>query len=208
MINLCIVEDILEIRDTLVAHVNAESDLNCLGTYGSAEEALPNIFLKKPDLVVMDIGLPNASGIECMAQIKYRYPKIKFLMFTIFDNDENIFQALQSGADGYILKRDSMDRILSAIREIMQGGAPMSRSIAKKVLSSFRVEQPKYKHVEILTERQVEILQLISKGLPYKLIADQLFLTEGTIKQHIHRIYKKLHVNNRTEATNKYFNRN
>jgi len=208
MIKICIVEDIVEIRNTLLEHFNEVLDLNCLGAYGSAEEALPNILLKKPDLVVMDIGLPEASGIECMTQIKYRYPKIKFLMFTIFDNDENIFHALRAGADGYILKRDSMPRIIAALREVMQGGAPMSRSIAKRVLTSFRIEQPKQAPVEILTDRQVEILQLISKGLPYKLIADQLYLTEGTIKQHIHRIYKKLHVNNRTEATNKYFNRN
>lgn len=208
MIKLCIVEDLEEVRNTLIEQFSMETDLDCLGAYGSAEEALPNILLQKPDIVIMDIGLPEASGIECMVQIKYRYPAIRFLMFTIFDSNETIFESLKSGADGYILKRDTMEKIIASIREVMEGGAPMSRSIAKKVLTSFRVEQPKREPVESLTTRQVEILQLISKGLPYKLIGDQLYITEGTVKQHIHRIYKKLHVNNRTEATNRYFNRN
>ncbi len=207
MLKISIVEDLEEIRETLKAKIGDTADFQILNTYPDAEQALPGLLLHKPDIVLMDIGLPGMSGVECMMRVKAHASDIRFLMFTIFDNDENVFEALKAGADGYILKREPMPRIIESLREVFRDGAPMSRAIARKVLTSFQEVKPSAPTTEILTPRQVEILQQISKGLPYKLIGHQLQITEGTVKQHIHQIYKKLQVNNRTEATNKYFGR-
>jgi len=156
-----------------------------------------------PEVVIMDIGLPGMSGIEGVIRLKEKYPHINFLMFTIFA-DDHVFEALKAGADGYILKREAPEKILQAIREVKDGGAPMSRTIARKVLDSFRPKKKNKAIIESLTPRQIEILELLDTGLSYKLIADQLEIAEGTVKQHIHHIYRKLQVNNRTEAINKY----
>ncbi|MFK8102226.1 MAG: response regulator [Saprospiraceae bacterium] len=207
MITVNIVEDIPEIRNSIQQHLEQVSDLNCLHTFASAEAALGGILLQRPDVVLMDIGLPKMSGIECMLKIKAQYPEIKFLMFTVFDTDEKVFEALKAGADGYILKREPIPKIIAALREICTGGAPMSKSIALKVLHSFHVEKPTVTPIETLSNRQAEILEKLSKGMPYKLIAGQLKISIGTVKQHIHQIYKKLQVNNKTEAINKYLGR-
>ncbi len=207
MLKISIVEDLEEIRETLKMKIAEAADFQVLKAFPDAEQALPGLLLHKPDVVLMDIGLPGMSGVECMMRVKAHAPEIRFLMFTIFDNDENVFEALKAGADGYILKREPIPRIIESLREVFQGGAPMSRAIARKVLTSFQETKPSTPSTEILTPRQVEILQQLSKGLPYKLIGHQLQITEGTVKQHIHQIYKKLQVNNRTEASNKYFGR-
>jgi DNA-binding NarL/FixJ family response regulator len=207
MIKICIVEDLPDIRNVLTERVNAEPGMACAGSYGDAESALGGLLYERPDAVIMDIGLPKMSGIECMVKVKSRYPDMRFLMFTVFENDDKVFDALKAGADGYILKREPSAKIIAALREILDGGAPMSRSIAQKVMHSFRtppVEQP---HHETLTARQAELLDLLAAGLPYKLIADRLSITEGTVKQHIHQIYQKLQVNNRVEAVNRYLGR-
>lgn len=201
-----IVEDIDEIRESLAARIDAEDLLICMATYKDAEDALANIPSKKPDIVLMDIGLPYMSGIECMLRIKVRHPDIRFLMFTIFDHDDKVFDALKAGASGYILKEDGSKGAVQAVYDLLDGGAPMSTPIAQKVLRSFHRYQPKDKTVERLTPRQVEILQLLSEGLYYKEIAQRLTpaITIGGLKQSINRIYRKLQVNNKTEAINKW----
>lgn len=201
-----IVEDIDEIRSSLAARVDAEESLICIANYSDAEDALSNIPSKQPDIVLMDIGLPYMSGIECMLRIKVKHPDILFLMFTVFDHDDKVFDALKSGASGYILKEDGSAGAIRAIYDLLEGGAPMSSQIAQKVLRSFHRYHPKDSTVEKLTPRQVEILQLLSEGLYYKEIAEQLSpaITIGGLKQSINRIYRKLQVNNKTEAINKW----
>lgn len=203
-IKVSIVEDDSQVRLAEVNRIGEAPDLECISSFGSAEDVLAGITPGAvPDVIVMDIKLPNMSGIEAMVRLKEKYPDIKFMMFTIFD-DNHVFEALKAGADGYILKREAPEKILQAIREVHDGGAPMSRIIARKVMDSFRPKKKNNASIESLTPRQIEILELLDTGLSYKLIADQLDIAEGTVKQHIHHIYRKLQVNNRTEAINKY----
>jgi len=208
MTKVCIVEDNDQIRETLNKRINQCDDLDCIGAYPDTIPALKYIPRKEPGVVIMDIDLPNMSGIECMLRLKERFPDMLFLMFTIFD-DDNVFEALKAGASGYILKNEGIKGVIERVRELIKGGAPMSDQIAKKVLSSFRNKQIISKEVEKLTPRQMEILNLLAKGLVYKEIASQLKpqISIGGVKQHISRIYKVLAVNNRTEAINKWLNR-
>ncbi|MBR9920781.1 MAG: response regulator transcription factor [Bacteroidetes bacterium] len=210
MIRVVVVEDQKEIREIQERRINAADDLLCLNAYESGEKAVSGIIESQPDVVLMDIGLPGMSGIEAMVRILQQSPDIEFVMFTVFMEDGKIFEALQAGASGYVLKNDSHLDILDAIREVRNGGSPMTMEIARKVLQSFRHERKKDKLVEKLSERENEILQLLSKGLLYKEIADSLQppVVVGTVRQTIHRIYKKLQVNNAVEAVNKYLGRN
>lgn len=202
MVNVQIVEDIDDVRLSLQDYFNTIADFSCTHNYANAEDAFSGFLLNKPDVVIMDIGLPGVSGIECLMRLKQMHADVKVLMFTIFEDDDHVFEALKAGADGYILKKEPVEKIYKAIREVLQQGAPMSGSIALKVIQSFKVERPKPK--AHLSPRQSEVLQQLAKGLPYKLIADHLGVSIGTIKQHIHQIYKKLQVNNKVEAINKY----
>ncbi len=208
MTKVCIVEDNDQIRDTLYKRINQCDDLECIGAYPDTIPALKYIPRKEPEVVIMDIDLPNMSGIECMLRLKDRFPEMQFLMFTIFD-DDSVFEALKAGASGYILKNEGIKGVIERVRELIKGGAPMSDQIAKKVLYSFRNKQTMSKEVEKLTPRQLEILNLLAKGLVYKEIAIELKpqISIGGVKQHISRIYKVLAVNNKTEAINKWLNR-
>ncbi|MEM1121011.1 MAG: response regulator transcription factor [Bacteroidota bacterium] len=203
MIKVTIVEDILEIREVLKKNISRLHLFECVSSYQNGESAIRGVIsLKnKPDVIIMDIGLPDIKGTECMEKIKMLYPNIKFLMYTIFENDENVFESLKKGADGYILKKDPFNKISEAIQEIVKGGAPMSREIAKKVLFSFRKTPPAKSTLEKLTKREFEVAELLSQGLPYQALAKKLNISVGTVKQHIHKIYKKLQVNNRIEAS-------
>lgn len=202
---ICIVEDAKVISDILELRINRTDDMKCLATYNNAEAAIRRIPDLNPDIVIMDIGLPGASGIEAITSIKQRQPGIAFLVFTVFDNDDNIFNALKAGAAGYIMKDEKPSGVIAAIREFLDGGAPMSAAIGKRVLQSFR-DQPQTPSREDmdLSPRQLEILELISKGHLNKEIADKLCITEGSVKVQVSRIYKKLQVNNRVEAINRY----
>lgn len=207
MVNIAIVEDNADVRETVQLYLNRVSDFKCNLSFESAETAIAGIIINQPQLVIMDIGLPGMSGIEGMIKVKQQCPDIRFLMFTVFEDDENVFEALKAGADGYLLKKEPLAKMERTIRDVLDNGAPMSKSIARKVLYSFREEKMKSNVTENLSDRQKEIIELLSKGYPYKLIADQLLVTVGTIKQHVHQIYKKLEVNNKTEAINKYLSR-
>lgn len=203
IIRVSLVEDIEEVRISLKNQILQAEGMTCIGDYADGETALDALLLEETDIVVMDIGLPGMSGIECMLRVKQQRADLRFLAFTVFDNDEHVFEALKAGADGYILKRDPMEKTLQAIEELYAGGSPMSRSVALKVLQSFRPPQRKNAD-KILTTRETEILETLSKGLFYKEIASLLFISEGTVKQHVNHIYQKLQAQNRTEAINKY----
>lgn len=205
-ITVAIVEDTEIIRESLKALISGMEGFNCVGVFADAEEALVQIPLLCPDVVLMDIGLPGISGIECVNRLKGQCIRTQYLMCTIFEDDENIFEALKAGATGYILKKTSPVKILEAISELHQGGSPMSGQIARRVIQA--MHQPKKNDaIESLTERETEILQLLAKGLRYKEISDKLFISIATVRTHIHNTYEKLQVQSRTDALNKAFSR-
>ena len=204
MVKVCIVEDIHEIREGFRGVLNLSGEFTCCGSYASAEDAIKEIPELNPEIIIMDINLPGISGIEAINLLKQQNCKAQFLIFTVYDDDEIIFDALQTGASGYLLKKTAPARFLEALKETHEGGSPMSPTIARKVISSF---QPGLKTNTVLTPRETEILTLLSKGLLYKEISEQLFISTGTVKQHIHKIYEKLHVQNKTEAINKFLNK-
>jgi DNA-binding NarL/FixJ family response regulator len=153
----------------------------------------------------MDINLPGMSGIDCIKLVKPQCADTQFMIFTIYENDENIFNALEAGASGYLLKKSSMPQIAEALKELSHGGSPMSAQIARRLVQRYQKDNNPAQEDEGLSSREKEIIQLLSTGLLYKEIADRLGITTGTVKQHIHRIYEKLHVSNKTEAINKVF---
>jgi DNA-binding NarL/FixJ family response regulator len=206
-ISLAIVEDLDEVREGLNQFISLNPEFKVLDTFKTAEEALYDIPRLQPDIVIMDINLPGMNGIECIRQVKNKSPKTQFMMFTVYENDEKVFEALKAGASGYLLKNTGLVQMIEALSELHNGGSPMSANIARKLVTVFR-EQENLAPIETLSNRENEILQLLSKGLLYKEIADQLSISTSTVRQHIHNIYEKLHVQNRTEAINKAFGKN
>lgn len=208
IINVAVVEDMQDIRESLQTLVAGMPGLHCVGTYATAEAAIADIHVIKPNVVLMDINLPGMSGVEAVRQLKERFPGISFLICTVFDDDENIFLALRAGAGGYILKNNSPQKILEAIKEVHEGGAPMSATIAKRVINSFhnvpKETTPKHSALSI---REIEVLQLLSQGLLYKEAANRLGLSVETIRSHCQKIYEKLQVNTKLEAINIVFHR-
>lgn len=202
-IRVGIVEDIEEIRNAVAALLLWDKDFELVITLHRAEDALDTIPALQPDIVIMDINLPGISGIECIRRIKPQCPDTQFMIFTIYENDENIFTALEAGASGYLLKKSSMPQIAEALKELYAGGSPMSALIARKLVQHYQKPVKQNDDVEQLTNKEKEILILLSEGLLYKEIAEKLSITPGTVKQHIHRMYEKLHVSNKTEAINK-----
>lgn len=205
-VKVSIVEDLSEIREGLAELIKSDNELQLLEHFENAESAIEKLPYLNADIVIMDINLPGMSGIECIRQLKDKCPGTEFMMFTVYENDEKVLQALKAGASGYLLKRTKPERILESIKELNQGGSPMSSNIARKLLDLFMREKEVMK-IQVLTERENEVLQLLADGLLYKEIADRLRIVHGTVRQHIHNIYEKLHVQNRTEAVNKYFER-
>ena len=197
-------EDLQEIREGFRGVLNISEGFECISIYSNAEDALQSLPTYKPDVVVMDINLPGISGIECILRLKEKKFEGQFMMFTVYDDDENIFAALQAGASGYILKKSTPQQFLDSISEIFNGGSPMSTHIARKVVQVFQNRNKPSKETDVLTPREKEILELLSKGFLYKEISGQLTITIGTVKQHIHKIYEKLHVQNKTDAINKF----
>jgi len=207
-ISLSIVEDLDEVREGLKQFISLSPEFKILDTFKTAEEAVYSIPKLKPDIVIMDISLPGMNGIECIREVKNKVPHTQFMMFTVYENDEKVFEALKAGASGYLLKNTGLVQLIEALKELYNGGSPMSANIARKLVSVFREQGKNSIPVEALSNRENEILQLLSKGLLYKEIADQLSISVSTVRQHIHKIYEKLHVQNRTEAINKAFGKN
>ncbi len=207
-LDICIVEDSDDYRIALKEMINATPGFTCIQTYANGESALKRIPSHAPDIVLVDIGLPGISGLELIASIKSRIPKIQFIVLTVSEEGDKIFNALKAGASGYLLKSTSPKKIIEAIQDLANGGAPMSRKIARLVVASFQglpaVQENPYD--KILTNREKDVLQELSKGLLYKNIAAELNISIETVKSHCHNIYTKLHATTRTEAINNYKN--
>src|SRR5689334_480296 len=202
-ITLTIVEDLDEVREGLNRFLSLNPEFKVLETFKTAEEAICELPALKPDIVIMDINLPGINGIDCIREVKSKLPRTQFMMFTVYENDEKVFEALKAGASGYLLKSTGLMQLVEAVKELYNGGSPMSSNIARKLVTVFREKEKDQAEMESLSPRENEILQLLSKGLLYKEIADQLTISVSTVRQHIHKIYDKLHVQNRTEAINK-----
>lgn len=207
LIRVAIVEDTDDIRDAMRVLIHGSKGFSCEHAYPDAESALADLPDRRVDVVLMDIHLPGMNGIECMTRLKDRMPGTQFMMCTIYDDDDNIFSALESGATGYLLKRTSPAQILESIRDLHEGGAPMSSEIARRVVAAMQRRKKPTDAMELLTDREKEILDLLAKGYYYKEIAGDLHLSKETVKKHIHHIYEKLQVQTRTEALNKAFDR-
>lgn len=210
-ITVCIVDDVSELRQALEEIVSSADGYKCIGTMSNAAEALTKVPILKPDVVLMDINLGvGESGIDCVRELKPSLPATNFMMCTVYEDDEKIFEALSAGASGYILKKTEPPKLLEAIKELHEGGAPMSSQIARKVVFAFRDKPVSSAHVsaiEQLSHREKQILEQLSRGLMYKEIASVLFISPETVRKHVYHIYEKLHVTNRVEAVNKFFGR-
>lgn len=207
-IRISVVEDERRIRANLSAFFSSEPGFVLVRAYANGEEAVAGLPADAPDVVVMDIGLPGMSGIECVRTVAPGLPTTQFLMFTLHDDDAAVFEALKAGANGYLVKSSTPDEIANAVRELREGGSPMSMGVARRVIDHFRsVPQTPDAAALGITERESQLLAMLAEGLLYKEIADRMGLSVGTIKQLIHRLYGKLHVDNRTEAVNKYLGR-
>jgi DNA-binding NarL/FixJ family response regulator len=201
-IKICVVEDLKEIREGMVSLLSLDERFEMLSAFTDAETATRDLPSWQPDIVIMDINLPGMNGIECIKNVKARCPHTQFMMFTIYENDEKIFEALAAGASGYILKKTPLIKIIDSLIELNQGGAPMSMQVARKVIERMRGQETD-NTIHSLTNRENEVLQCLARGLLYKEIAINLNISISTVRQHIHNIYEKLHVQNRTEALNK-----
>lgn len=203
-IKICIVEDLKEVRDGMTSLLTLDERFEVLATFPDAEKATEDLPGWQPDIVIMDINLPGMNGIECIKRVKPKCPQSQFIMFTIYEDDEKVFEALNAGASGYLLKKTSLGKMGESLLELYAGGSPMSTQIARKVINRLRHNE-KSGVIDILSPRENEILQYLATGSLYKEIAEKLSISTGTVRQHIHNIYEKLHVQNRTEALNKAF---
>lgn len=206
MVTVAIIEDQDDYKESLINIIKWTNGYTCAGAYATAEEAIENLPLLKPDVALVDIGLPGKSGIELVEFIHENIPSTLCMMCTAYDEDEKVFKSLKAGAYGYLLKSTSPAEIINAIQQLVKGGSPMSSDVVRKVIASF--QKPKhFAEIIELTAREKQVLELLSKGLLYKEIAFQLSITIDTVKRHCFNIYEKLHVSNRTEAINKYHQR-
>ncbi|MBL7956179.1 MAG: response regulator transcription factor [Flavobacteriales bacterium] len=208
-ISIRIVEDDERIREMLRAVLIATPGMRVMDAVGSVEEALALPADTVADVVLMDVNLPGMDGIQGVRELSQTWENSQFLMYTVNDTDDKVFEALKAGANGYLLKNSSPDQIVQAIREVHAGGSPMSMSVARRVVRHFR-PNGSVQRDELgvaLSDREFHVLELLAQGLLYKEIASRMEITEGTVKQHIHRIYGKMHVSNRTEAVNRFFGR-
>ena len=204
---VAIIEDDSELRESFRETLAASAAWSVVGCFARAETALPAIEAAPPDVAIVDIQLPGISGIECVRKLKPLCPDTQFLMVTVFDNADRVFEALAAGASGYLLKRDAPLRLLEALEDVLGGGSPMSSAIARKVVQHFQKPAAPSQEDYNLTTRETEVLDLLSKGALYKEIASELDIRLETVRFHLNNIYRKLHVRTRTEAVVKYLGR-
>ena len=208
-IRVAIFDDNKNLLDSLFQLINGSSGFECVGAFPNCNELLSDMKKANPDVVLMDIEMPGMTGIEAARLIKEKYPEVRILMETIFEEDDKVFASICNGAEGYILKNTPPSLILEAIREVYEGGAPMTPSIASKVLKMFRSHTPPIKNDSSnLTTREKEILSCLVDGMSYKLIADKCFISIDTVGGHIKNIYEKLQVHSKGEAVAKAIRRN
>jgi DNA-binding NarL/FixJ family response regulator len=205
IIHVAVVEDDDWLRTSLVAQISGAAGFECLGSFRSAELALKHIPALKPYVVLMDINLPGMDGVQCVRQLKETCPKIQFLMLTVYEESERIFNSLQAGARGYLLKRTAMEELLEAIQQVMDGGTPLTDHIARKIVHYFNQLGERASTLESLSPRETKVLEMLAKGCSYKEAADSLTLSIHTIRMNVRHIYHKLHVHSRAEAVAKYF---
>jgi DNA-binding NarL/FixJ family response regulator len=206
-ITVSIVEDNEQLRGTLARIISRAEGFQCVSHYGTAEAALEDLPKRTPEVALMDINLPGMNGVECVRRLKRMLPATHVVMLTVYEDTENIFNALTAGAVGYLLKRTKSAELLEAIREVRRGGSPMSTHIARKVTQSFQRAGPSSQPAENLSQREQEVLDCLSKGFLYKEIADKLGISYETVHTYIRRIYEKLQVRTRTEAVAKFLKR-
>jgi DNA-binding NarL/FixJ family response regulator len=204
MNTVAIVEDNALMRKTFRQWIDAAPGFRCVIACATAEEAMAEIPRLKPDVVLMDVHLPGESGIACTARLKAALPTVQVIIVTVYRNQELIFQALQAGACGYLLKRSSPEELLKAINEVRSGGAPMTSEIARMLVEAFQKKPANLMSSDGLTQRESEILALLSEGLSNKEIADRVKISYDTVRAHLRHIYEKLHVRGRTEAVKMY----
>lgn len=202
-IKVAIVEDQRQIREGLATMINFTEGFSCVGSYRSMEEALERIKHNLPDVVLSDIGLPGMSGIEGIEILKERYPQLTILMLSVYDDNERIFDALCAGASGYLLKKTPPAKLIDSLKEAMQGGAPMSPEVARKVITLFRDFRPPEKVDYDLTPHEIRLLKLLVEGHSYKTAAAELGVSVNTVSFHLKSIYEKLQVHSKSEAVAK-----
>lgn len=204
MIKIAIVEDNTDVRKLTASLLNQFSDIECMGSFESAEAfttALPNL---QADVVLMDIGLPKQNGIECVRENAEKYPNLEFIMYTDHADSKEVFNALRAGANGYVLKGGLIEHLAENIREIKAGGSPMSRQFARMTLEYLRKTETEYPELDKLSEQEHEVLKGLYKGWSYKEIAIHRFVSEHTVRSQVRSIYHKLHVHTRAELMNKF----
>jgi DNA-binding NarL/FixJ family response regulator len=202
--SVVVVEDDRGLREQLVQILETAPDIACLGAFVSGEEALPKILKKQPDVVLMDIKLPGMSGIQCAAEVKKAAPTIQVIMVTVYEDSERIFRALKAGASGYLVKSSPPEQLLESIRDVYKGGAPLSSHIARKVVRHFNLIGISPTETENLSNREHEVLELLSQGFVYKEIGDKLNIAMETVRTYVKNICHKMHVRSRIEAVAKH----
>ena len=206
-IRLAFVEDDPKLREDLQEFLGRVPDFALVGACASAEEAIASLPELRPDVVLMDINLPGLDGVVCVARLKEMLPKTQFMMLTVYEDHDRLFRSLLAGASGYLLKRTSPSQVVSAIREVHEGGSPITPQIARRIVQHFQTAQPSAPGAEALTPHQRLFLDQLAKGYRYKEIADNLGLSMDGVRGNVRRIYEKLHVHSRTEAVMKYLGR-
>jgi DNA-binding NarL/FixJ family response regulator len=202
--SVMVVEDDLGLREQLVEILDQAPDIKCVGAFPTAESALKVIPTQQPDVVLMDIGLPGMSGIQCVAELKRIAPAVQIIMVTVYEDSERIFNALKAGASGYLVKSGHPDELLGSVRDLFGGGAPMSSHIARKVVKHFHMLGPAPSAAQDLSPREVQVLNLLASGLTYKEIAEELKIGVETVRTYVKNICHKMHVRNRIEAVAKH----
>ena len=200
-------EDDEGIRASLAAMIRREKKLELVGEYPDGEKALKQIPVRPPDVVLMDINLPGMKGFDCVRQLKTQHPSVQFLMLTVYEDSESLFNSLRAGASGYLLKRTAPARLIEAIRDVHSGGAPMSPQLARRVVQYFSQPQQEGSDLSKLTPGEREFLDQLSGGYAYKEIADRMNISIDTVRSYVRTVYEKLHVHSRTEAVVKYLKR-
>lgn len=203
-ITVSIVEDDGEARKLLAGWIKRADGLRCVGEYDSAESALSSLPAENPSVVLMDINLPGMNGVECVRRLKGILPSTQFVMLTVYEDADHIFNALAAGATGYLLKQTPRRELLAALQDVNRGGSPMASNIARRVVQSFQQTNPSRVDAEELSGREQEVLNLLARGFLYKEIAESLNISVVTVNTYIRRIYEKLHVRSRSQAVAKY----
>lgn len=201
--SIAIVEDDARVSDCLAEEIYLNMDVKYLRIYNDGLTALKELAHEPADVALFDLNLPGMNGIECIQRLKLLHPRMQIIVLTVYDNTDTIFDALKSGATGYLLKTTPADKIIEAIYEVTNGGSPISSHIARKVIEAFRVKENVNEYFQYLSRREKEILEQLNNGYRYKEIADKLFLSVDTVRTHVRNIYEKLQVNSRVEALKK-----